>query len=104
MAHSKILVNQWRSEPSSRDQLGHHLAFIKSAQEPKILCKDAVPRAEPYATTMVEARAVQRSGPMEVTPRLMREVQGVASVMAHGQLNDAERTFRLDRIRECWLA
>ena len=52
---------------------------------------------------MVEARAVQRSGPMEVTPRLMREVQGVASVMAHGQLNDAERTLRVDCSREHWL-
>ena len=52
---------------------------------------------------MVEARAVQRSGPMEVTPRLMREVQGLASVMAHGQLNDAELTFRVDCRREHWL-
>ena len=34
MANSKILVNQWRNEPSSRDQLGHQLAFTKSAQEP----------------------------------------------------------------------
>ena len=51
---------------------------------------------------MVEERGVQRARPMEVTPRLMREVQG--SVMVHGELNDAERTFRLDRIRACWLA
>jgi hypothetical protein len=47
---------------------------------------------------------MQRAGPMGVTTRLMRELQGVASVMAHGQLNDAERTFRLDQIRQCWLA
>ena len=46
---------------------------------------------------------MQRSGPMEVMPRLMREVQGVASVMAHGQLNDAELTFRVDCRREHWL-
>ena len=50
---------------------------------------------------MVEARGVPRAGPMEETPRLMQEIQGVASVIAHGDLNDAERTFRLDRIREC---
>ena len=30
----KILVNQWRNEPSPRYQLGHHPAFTKSAQEP----------------------------------------------------------------------
>jgi hypothetical protein len=35
MVNSKLLMNQWRNEPSSRDQLGHHLAFTKSAQEPE---------------------------------------------------------------------
>jgi hypothetical protein len=34
VAHSKILVNEWRNEPLFRDQLGHQLAFTKSAQEP----------------------------------------------------------------------
>jgi hypothetical protein len=34
MAHSKLPVNHWRSEASSRDQLGYQLAFAKSAQEP----------------------------------------------------------------------
>jgi hypothetical protein len=34
VTNSKILINQWRNEPSSRDRLGHHLAFTKSAQEP----------------------------------------------------------------------
>jgi predicted DNA-binding transcriptional regulator YafY len=38
-----------------------------------------------------------------ITPRLVLEVQGVAYVIAHCLLSDAERTFRLDRIRECWL-
>jgi Rieske [2Fe-2S] domain len=35
LATSKILVNQWRNEPSSRDLLGHHLAFTKTGQEPE---------------------------------------------------------------------
>jgi hypothetical protein len=44
VANSKLLVNQWRNEPSSRDQLGHHLAFTKSAQEPeKGLCSEDTP-------------------------------------------------------------
>jgi hypothetical protein len=30
----KILVNQWRNESSSREQLGHHLGFTKSDEEP----------------------------------------------------------------------
>jgi hypothetical protein len=34
MVNSKLLVNQWRKEPSSRDQLGHHLAFTKSDDDP----------------------------------------------------------------------
>jgi hypothetical protein len=34
MVSSKILVNQWRNEPSSREQLGHHLGFTKSDEEP----------------------------------------------------------------------
>ena len=38
-----------------------------------------------------------------ITPRLVLEVHGVAYVIAHCHLSDAERTFRLDRIRECWL-
>jgi len=53
---------------------------------------------------MVEARGVSRAGPMEVTPRLMREMQGVASVIVHGPLNDTERTFRQDWTRAWWLA
>jgi hypothetical protein len=38
-----------------------------------------------------------------ITPRLVPEVQGVAYVLARCHLSNAERTFRLDRIRECWL-
>ena len=38
-----------------------------------------------------------------IMPRLVLEVHGVAYVIAHCHLSDAERTFRLDRIRECWL-
>jgi hypothetical protein len=34
VANSKLLVNHWRNELSSRDPLGHQLAFTKSAQEP----------------------------------------------------------------------
>jgi hypothetical protein len=30
VANWKILVHQWRNEPSFRDQLGHHLAFTKA--------------------------------------------------------------------------
>ena len=32
--NSKLLINQWRNEQSSRDRLSHYLAFTKSAQEP----------------------------------------------------------------------
>src|SRR5262245_45353304 len=35
MVSSKLLVNQWRSEPSSHSPLGHELAFTKSADEPQ---------------------------------------------------------------------
>ena len=33
VAHSKILVNQWRHEPASRDPLGYQLAFTKSIMQ-----------------------------------------------------------------------
>jgi predicted DNA-binding transcriptional regulator YafY len=39
-----------------------------------------------------------------ITPRMVLEVHGVAYVIAHCHMSDAERTFWLDRIRECWLA
>ena len=39
-----------------------------------------------------------------ITPRLVLEFHGVAYVIAHGHRSDAEQTFRLDRVRECWLA
>ena len=37
MTTSIILVNHRENEPFSRDQLGHHLAFTKSGQEPNML-------------------------------------------------------------------
>src|SRR5262245_14608037 len=33
---SKLLVNQWRSEPSSRGPLSHELAFTKSDDDPTL--------------------------------------------------------------------
>jgi predicted DNA-binding transcriptional regulator YafY len=42
--------------------------------------------------------------PRMITPRLVLEGYGVAYVIAHCHLSNTERTFRLDRIRECWLA
>jgi DNA polymerase III epsilon subunit family exonuclease len=59
--------------------------------------------AERCAITIIYDRGVPRSGPRMITPRLVLEVHGVASVIAHGHMSDAERTFRLDRIRECRL-
>jgi hypothetical protein len=40
VANSKLLVNQWRNEPSSRDQLGHHLAFTKSAKSQNVFWQE----------------------------------------------------------------
>lgn len=55
------------------------------------------------AITIVYDRRALRPGPRTITPRLVLEVYGVAYVIAHCHLRGAERTFRLDRIRECWL-
>jgi predicted DNA-binding transcriptional regulator YafY len=60
--------------------------------------------AEQCAITVVYDRGTQRPHPRMITPRLVLEVHGVAYVIAHCHLSHAERTFRLDRIRECWLA
>jgi DNA polymerase-3 subunit epsilon len=59
--------------------------------------------AERCAITIIYDRGSQRLGPRKITPRLVLEVNGVVYVIAHCHLSDAERTFRLDRIRECWL-
>jgi DNA polymerase III epsilon subunit-like protein len=57
--------------------------------------------AERYA--IVYEQGWQRPQPRMITPRLVLEVHGVAYVIAHCHRSDAERTFRLDHIRECWL-
>jgi DNA polymerase III epsilon subunit family exonuclease len=54
--------------------------------------------------TIIYEHGWPRPQPRTITPRLMLEVHGVAYVIAHCHLSHAERTFRLDRIRECWLA
>jgi DNA polymerase III epsilon subunit family exonuclease len=59
--------------------------------------------AERCAIAIVYEQGWQRPQPRMITPRVMLEVNGVAYVIAHCHLSDAERTFRLDRIRECWL-
>jgi hypothetical protein len=60
--------------------------------------------AERCAIAIVYEQGWQRPQPRMITPRMVLEVHGVAYVIAHCHLSDAERTFRLDRIRECWLA
>jgi DNA polymerase III epsilon subunit-like protein len=60
--------------------------------------------AERCAMTIVYEHGWQRPTPRLITPRLVLEVHGVAYVIAHCHVSEAERTFRLDRIRECWLA
>jgi len=59
--------------------------------------------SERCAITIVYEHGWQRPQPRMITPRLVVEAHGVAYVIAHCHLSGAERTFRLDRIRECWL-
>jgi DNA polymerase III subunit epsilon len=59
--------------------------------------------AERCTITIVYEQGWQRPQPRMITPCMVLEVHGVASVIAHCHRSDAERTFRLDRIRECWL-
>jgi predicted DNA-binding transcriptional regulator YafY len=54
--------------------------------------------------TIIYEPGWQRQTPRMIAPRLVLKVHGVAYVVAHCHLSDAERTFRLDRIREGWLA
>jgi predicted DNA-binding transcriptional regulator YafY len=60
--------------------------------------------SERRAITIVYDHRSHRPKPRKITPHLVLEVHGVAYVIAHCHLSDAERTFRLDRIRESWLA
>jgi hypothetical protein len=59
--------------------------------------------AERCAIAIVYEQGWQRPQPRMITPRLVLKFHGVAYVIALGHLSGAERTFRLDRIRECWL-
>jgi DNA polymerase III epsilon subunit family exonuclease len=63
----------------------------------------ATAMAERCAITILYEHGWQRPQPRMITPRLVLEVYGVAYVIAHCHRSDAERTFRLDRIRACWL-
>jgi DNA polymerase III epsilon subunit len=58
---------------------------------------------ERFAIAVVYEHGWQRPQPRTITPRLVLEVHGVAYVIAHCHMSGEERTFRLDRIRECWL-
>jgi DNA polymerase III epsilon subunit len=58
---------------------------------------------ERCAIAIVYEHGWQQPTPRMITPRLVLEVHGVAYVIAHCHLSDAERSFRLDRIRECLL-
>jgi predicted DNA-binding transcriptional regulator YafY len=53
--------------------------------------------------TIVYEHGWRRPTPRIITPLLVLKVHGVAYVIAHCHRSDAERTFRLDRIRACWL-
>ena len=59
--------------------------------------------AEQCTITIVYEPGSQRPAPRMITPCLVLKVHGVAYVIAHCHRSDAERTFRLDRIRGCWL-
>jgi DNA polymerase III epsilon subunit-like protein len=63
-----------------------------------------VAMTERRAITIVYEHGWQQPTPRMIRPRLVLEVHGVAYVIAQCHLSDAERTFRLDRIRACWLA
>jgi predicted DNA-binding transcriptional regulator YafY len=58
---------------------------------------------EQCAITIVYEYGWPRPTPRVVTPRIVLEVHGVAYVIAHCHLSNAERIFRLDRIRAWWL-
>jgi predicted DNA-binding transcriptional regulator YafY len=64
----------------------------------------ATAMTEPCAITIAYEHGWQRPKLRKITPRLVLEIHGVAYVIAHCHLSHAERTFRLDRIREWWLA
>jgi DNA polymerase III subunit epsilon len=63
----------------------------------------AMAMTERCAITIVYEHGGLRPTPRMITPCLVLEVHGVAYVIAHCHQSDAERTFRLDRIRGCWL-
>jgi WYL domain len=64
----------------------------------------AMAMTERCAITIVYESGWQQPKPRMITPHLVLEVHGVSYMIAHGHQSGAGKTFRLDRIRECWLA
>jgi predicted DNA-binding transcriptional regulator YafY len=60
--------------------------------------------AERCTITIIYEHEWPRPKPRVITLRLVLEVHSVVYVIAHCHLSGVERTFRLHRIRECWLA
>jgi DNA polymerase III epsilon subunit family exonuclease len=60
--------------------------------------------AERCAITIIYESGWQQPMLRMITPRLVLKVHGVAYVIVHCHMSDAERTFRLDHIQGCWLA
>jgi hypothetical protein len=92
-------------------ELGHLSPPLTFAEAP-VYAIDPPAGFEALTMSMTERCAIaivyehgwQQPTPRMITPRLVLEVQGVAYVIAHCHLSDAERTFRLDRILGCWRA
>jgi len=63
----------------------------------------AMAMTEQCAIAIVYEQGWQRPQPRMITPRVLLEVHGVAYMIGHCHRSDAERPFRLDRVRECWL-
>jgi hypothetical protein len=45
-----------------------------------------------------------RLGPRTMTPRVVLEVHGIASRVAHGHRDEGVKTIGLDRLQWSWLA
>jgi hypothetical protein len=96
-----------------------HLVRMTHGCLPVSVCHDAIVRnlrgrvnasppamalAKRHAIRIIDARESPRARPRHMTPSLVRDILGVANVIVHDDQSAAERTFRLDRVRECWLA
>jgi DNA polymerase III subunit epsilon len=108
----EVFLKILRSRPAVRTvadlaRLSPPLSFAEAPvlpiEPPARFAPLALALVEGSALTIVYASGGRGAWVRKITPRLVLQAHGLAYVIAHCHRDGFEKTFRLDRIRRCWL-